>query len=93
MLHLLSHCFSSRLTCTSLTVLCVCPVILASAILQAALPALLETSSASVPVMNGLDDLLQVLLAVPRFSEPPLAEVVSAASCLNVNACLKSFRS
>lgn len=44
---------------------------------QASLPALLETGSSSAPVMDGLDSLLQILLTVPRFSEPPLAELVS----------------
>eukprot|EP00983_Pelagomonas_calceolata_P092618 1157687-Pelagomonas_calceolata.AAC.7 len=48
---------------------------------QASVPALLEACAASstpssAAVMDGLDALLQILLAVPGFTEPPLAEVV-----------------
>jgi len=48
---------------------------------QASVPALLEASTPatnpnSAAVLNGLDVLLQVLMAVPGFKDPPLAELV-----------------
>jgi len=56
----------------------------ATHVLEASVPALLEACAASstpssAAVMDGLDALLQILLAVPGFTEPPLAEVHARA--------------